>query len=432
MPSDHALSSWGAPVPANADCGELPLEVSVARFAGVSRSTSEAGFGELPALSRFAGVSRSTGEAGFGELPVEAWLAALASLPAVGPTRLRALLAAGGPDDVWAGLRGPPSADLIRVAGRRDLYETWRQAAAAMDVAGLWHRHREYGVGVAALGTPGYPPALSNDSEPPAVVFHKGNPEVISGPRVAVVGTRRCTRYGSDVAFELGRDLAAAGVGVVSGLALGIDAAAHAGALEAGTTPPIAVVGNGLDRVYPQRNRALWRAVADKGVLLGEAPLGAPPEKWRFPARNRIIAALADVVVVVESHASGGSMHTVAEAAARNRAVLAVPGPVRSSASDGCLELLADGCAPCRDAGDVLLALGLSGAESVPVDSRVKPDTVGQQVLEALGWQPADVEQIRERTGLDIALVAGATEELRAAGWVAISGRWIERVSNPR
>ena len=367
-----------------------------------------------------------------GEMPVEAWLVALASLPAVGPARLRALLAIDRPAAVWASLHGPPSPELVRVAGKRSLYEQWHRTAAGLDVARLWYRHRKHGVGVAALGTPGYPSVLCDDLDPPAVVFHKGDPQVVHGPRVAIVGTRRCTRYGSDVAFELGRDLALAGVGVVSGLALGIDAAAHAGALEARAAPPIAVVGNGMDKVYPERNRALWRAVADQGVLLGEAPLGAPPERWRFPARNRIIAALADVVVVVESHASGGAMHTVTEAAARDRAVRAVPGPVRSSASDGCLELLADGCAPCRDADDVLLALGMSGAETAPLDSRPDPGKIGQQVLDALGWQPADAEQIKGRTGLTMVQVAGAVEELRVAGWVAVSGRWIERVGVSR
>ena len=366
------------------------------------------------------------------ELPVEAWLVALASLPAVGPARLRALLAIDSPAVVWASLQGSPAPDLARIAGKRALMEQWHRTAASLDVARLWSWHREHGVGVAALGTPGYPSALAHDVDPPSVVFHKGDPQVVHGPRVAIVGTRRCTRYGSDVAFELGRDLASAGVGVVSGLALGIDAAAHAGALDAKAAPPIAVVGNGMDKVYPERNRALWRAVADHGVLLGEAPLGAPPERWRFPARNRIIAALADVVVVVESHASGGAMHTVAEAAGRDRAVLAVPGPVRSSASDGCLELLADGCAPCRDADDVLLALGMSGAETPLLDARPDPGNIGQHVLDALGWQPADAEQIRCRTGLTMVEVAGAVEELRAAGWVAVSGRWIERVGLSR
>ena len=165
---------------------------------------------------------------------------------------------------------------------------------------------------------------------------------------------------------ELGRDLGRAGVRVVSGLALGIDAAAHHGALDAeadGGAPPIGVVGSGLDVTYPRAHGALWTAVAAAGVLVGEAPLGAAPEPWRFPARNRIIAALGSVVVVVESHPRGGSRHTVDAAEARGRQVLAVPGSVRSPASRFTNELLADGCHPARDVTDVLVALGLERVE---------------------------------------------------------------------
>ena len=187
----------------------------------------------------------------------------------------------------------------------------WSAAATRIDVASVWQRHVDAGVGVAALGSAAYPAPLVDDIEPPGVLFMRGDPAAISGPRVAIVGTRDATRYGLDLAYELGRELAAAGVAIVSGLAVGIDGAAHAGALAADTTPPIAVVGSGLDVVYPRRNAALWREVERRGVLLGEAPLGAPPERWRFPARNRMIAAIADVVVVVESRDAGGSMHTV-------------------------------------------------------------------------------------------------------------------------
>src|SRR5204862_1786721 len=145
----------------------------------------------------------------------------------------------------------------------------------------------------------------------------------------------------------------AAGVAVISGLALGIDGAAHAGALEADIAPPIAVVGSGLDVIYPWRHRALWGAVEKQGVVLGEAPLGAAPEPWRFPARNRIVAALADVVIVVESRETGGSMHTVAEALRRDRPVFAAPGPVRSPTSTGTNRLLRDGAQVVCDATDV-------------------------------------------------------------------------------
>ncbi|MCY4164066.1 MAG: DNA-processing protein DprA [bacterium] len=364
-----------------------------------------------------------------GELPLEAWLVALAVLPAVGPARLRALLDIAEPEAVWERLQVNSDKELVAVAGSYQLFESWRRCVREVDVALLWSLHRSQDIGVAALGTPSYPQVLAADIEPPVVLFHQGDLSAIAGPCVAIVGTRRCTRYGSEVAFDLGRDLAKAGVGVVSGLALGIDAAAHAGALEAAAKPPIGVVGSGLDQVYPERNRSLWRAVAEAGVLLGEAPLGAAPERWRFPARNRIIAALVDVVVVVESHAKGGSMHTVTEALKRDKYVMAVPGPVRSSASNGCIELLADGGAPCRDAGDVLLALGVSLPETPKLDYRPQPNTIGQQVLDALGWQPADAEQIQARSGLVMTQVACAIEELRAAGWVAVSGRWIEQVA---
>ena len=178
-------------------------------------------------------------------------------------------------------------------------------------------------------------------------------------PRVAIVGTRRCTRYGFDLARELGADLAAAGVQVVSGLALGIDGAAHRGALDAaGGAPPIGVVASGLDVVYPRAPPAAVGGGRHRGSLLSECPLGTAPEAWRFPARNRIIAALADAVVVVESAGAGGSMYTVEEALARDRPVLAVPGSVRSAASAGTNRLLAEGAGVARDADDVLAAIG--------------------------------------------------------------------------
>jgi DNA processing protein len=249
---------------------------------------------------------------------------------------------------------------------------------------------------------------------------------------VAVVGTRRCTRYGREVAAELGEGLAAAGVAVVSGLALGIDAAAHVGALRGGA-PPIAVVGCGLDVVYPRANRGLWQQVAATGVVLGEWPLGVAPVAWRFPARNRLIAALADVVVVVESHDRGGSLSTVAEAARRDRPVMAVPGPVRSPASAGANRLLADGCAPVCGLDDVLVALGLSPGRRRPArERRPAPDADGAVVLDALGWQAASLEQLAVRTGLRIGALVVALERLRVLGWIDARDGWFERIGRER
>jgi DNA processing protein len=252
---------------------------------------------------------------------------------------------------------------------------------------------------------------------------------------VAIVGSRRCTRYGRDVAFDMGRDLAAVGVRVVSGLAVGIDGAAHLGALAAGdgAAPPVAVVGSGLDVVYPRAHARLWGQVAEAGVLLSEAPLGARPEQWRFPARNRILAALAHVVVVVESRAAGGSRHTVDHAEARGVTVMVVPGPVRSASSAFTNELLHAGRGPARDATDVLVEMSLQGhLVRIPKDGpggSAEPEGPHQAaVLAAVGWEAASLDQLVARTGLGPAQVSVALARLEVGGWVVGGGGWWEQV----
>ena len=367
--------------------------------------------------------------------PAEAYVLALASLPSMGPRRLGALLARHAPADAWAlvlGGRAGGDRAVAEVLGARagPVADGWRRAAHAVDVAELWGRHTSAGHLVLWRGDDRFPPALADDREPPALLFAAGSLGALDGPRVAIVGTRRCTRYGRDVAVELGRDLAAAGVRVVSGLALGIDGAAHEGALAARAAPPVAVVATGLDVVYPRRHRPLWDRVAAAGVVLTEAPLGTAPERWRFPARNRMIAALADVVVVVESHAAGGSLITVKEALERDRPVMAVPGPVRSPASAGTNRLLYDGLAPVCDAGDVLLELGLHaevatrGAGEQPA---IPPEAA--PILDALGWQPATLDSLVNRTGRTPADVALALSRLERNGLVTASGAWWERTA---
>ncbi len=362
---------------------------------------------------------------------------ALAGLPGMGPSRLAAVLGADDPVVAWqriVGLRGGPRSGVVQALGSAApaLVARWRAAARGVDLAATWRRTVEAGIGVAVLGSATYPPALVGDIEPPAVVFFAGEPAVIAGPRVAIVGTRRCSTTGAGVAFELGRDLAEAGVVVVSGLASGIDGAAHRGALAAGGAPPVGVVGTGLDVVYPAGQIELWSAVAAAGVLLGEAPPGAGPERWRFPARNRIIAALADVVVVVESHRRGGSLHTVDEADRRGCDVMAVPGSVRNPAAAGTNALLAEGRAPVCEVDDVLVALGLTtGRRARPGDRRVPPSPSDQAVLDALGWQPATLDQLVLRTGLDLTELAPALDRLGAARWLTQSGGWYEQVALP-
>ncbi len=259
------------------------------------------------------------------------------------------------------------------------------------------------------------------------MLFQRGDGAALDGPRVAIVGTRDCTRYGRDLAFELGRDLAVEGVRVVSGLALGIDSAAHAGALEADAAPPVGVVGSGLDVVYPRRNASLWRAVGERGVLLTEHPLGRPPAAWHFPARNRIIAAIADVVVVVESHARGGALNTAEHAIDRSTEVMAVPGSVRSEASIGSNRLL-DVAHVCQGVDDIMTLLGLDGgARERGVARREPPSADDAAVLDALEWEPTSLETLVLRTGLALGQLSSALDRLERAGWIARRGSWSER-----
>lgn len=371
-----------------------------------------------------------------GGLPPVAWRIALAGLPGMGPVRLRALLGAWPADEAWdrvcAGGLERDRAVVEACRGlRTEVVATWAGAARAVDVAALWHRHAEAGITVVSPGGPAWPAALADDPEPPVALFLRGDPSALASPAVAIVGTRRCTPTGRVVARELGADLAAAGVAVLSGLALGIDGAAHAGALAAGCAPPVAVVGNGLDVAYPRSHAALADQVAAAGLVVSEYPLGTPPAAWRFPARNRILAGLAQVVVVVESPATGGSMHTVDAALERDRTVLAVPGSVRNPAAAGTNGLLAAGCAPARDAGDVLVALGLdTGGRAAAPSPATPPVSAGERmVLSALGWDATSLEQVADRLDLALGPVALHLAGLERAGIVARTGAWYTRLS---
>ncbi|MCU1452616.1 MAG: dprA, partial [Acidimicrobiales bacterium] len=288
-------------------------------------------------------------------------------------------------------------------------------------------------------GAPGYPARLARDPEPPAVLFLAGEPRLLDLQAVALVGTRNATRPGRDFAFQLGQGLVEAGVCVVSGLALGIDGAAHRGALagidrfdpgaSTGTLVglPIGVLGAGLDITYPRAHAELHAAVQSCGVLVSEVPLGVGPEPWRFPARNRIIAALADAVVVVESRAEGGSMITAEAAANRDVPVLAVPGDVRAPAAAGTNGLLADGAHPARDLDDVLVAIGRGGGHQRRRPGR-PADPGDAAVLDAIGWQPATFAHLVGQFGGDLGTVAVRVARLEAEGWIERSDGWLQRV----
>jgi DNA processing protein len=368
----------------------------------------------------------------------------MSGLERVGPITLRRLLELGRPDEVWrmivegrlpprvvASLPGPSAAQVAA-------WPAWARTHR-LDPAALWERCERFEVGAVSLGAPGYPGALMEDPEPPVVLFHRGDPDVLSAPRVAIVGTRRATGYGRRIAHDLGRELAAAGVCVVSGLAMGVDAAAHRGALAAigaGGAPPAAVVGGGLDAPGPPRNADLARTLVEHGVVLAEVPPTVPATPWRFPVRNRVLAGLAQAVVVVESAVRGGSMITVAQAQLRDVPVLAVPGPVDSEVSEGTNRLLEEGAGVCTGVQDVLAALGAdrpsAGASTdLPRDPRPRPSGDAARLLDELGWRPCTPDQLAARLGLGFAELAAAIGVLERDGWVLQRGGWVERVARP-
>jgi DNA processing protein len=365
-------------------------------------------------------------------LPSEAYAAALAGFPGMWPARLRALLQRHPPLDVWRAVVGeaPPNAGVAEVIRRTpDLPGRWRAHANRHPPDRVWNRCAHAGVAVHVLGGPGYPELLAADREAPAVLFSRGDLRVIDGRRVAVIGTRNATATGRDIARELGAGLAAAGVRVVSGLARGIDGWAHRGALSAHGAPPVGVVACGLDVVYPREHRALWSEVAIHGALLAEVPPGTSPEGFRFPLRNRILAALAELVVVVESRSAGGSLVTVDAAERRGIPVLAVPGSPRNRAAEGTNRLIVDGATPVLDVTDVLVALGLSSGRltRAPADDRLPPEGDDAAVLELFGDQPLDLERVLATSGLTLTESALALARLEGTGWLLRTGGWFER-----
>jgi DNA processing protein len=296
--------------------------------------------------------------------------------------------------------------------------ERWRAFERRFD-------EREYAQRLAAGGyrflprsSPDFPPLLRAIHDPPAGLFLRGvsESEILSRSAVGVVGARASSGYGASVARSLGRELAGAGLVVVSGLARGIDAEAHRGALEAkGAT--VAVLGCGIDRDYPAAHAELARRVAEAGLIVSEYAPGVEPAPWRFPARNRIVAGLCAATVVVEARERSGALITADLALEEGREVFAVPGEITSSLSAGTNALLKLGAAPLTSAADVFASFGI---ESEPVQEASSP------LLELL---PASADELVRKTGLGADEIARALVELELEGRVSMSEGVYRRAS---
>jgi DNA processing protein len=271
-------------------------------------------------------------------------------------------------------------------------------------------------------GRPGYPPLLAELHDPPARLYLRGgSAEILARPSVAIVGARSCSPYGSQVARELARELAGAGVVVVSGLARGVDGEAHRGALTAGGLT-VAVLGCGIDRDYPRAHADLARRVSESGLVVSEYPPGIEPSPWRFPARNRIVAGLAGATVVVEARRRSGALITADFALELGHDVFAVPGEITSGLSEGTNDLIRQGAIPLLAAADVLEAMGIEPEPPAPPAS-LSPEA--DAVWGVLQDQALTLDETARATGVGAAEVAVALTELELAGLVAQSdGRY--------
>ena len=279
-----------------------------------------------------------------------------------------------------------------------------------------------------ALGHDGYPPLLAAVYDPPARLYLRGRrPELLLGPCVAVVGARACSPYGAQVARSLGRELAAAGIVVVSGLARGVDGEAHRGALEAGGAT-VAVLGCGIDRDYPAAHAELSRRISATGLVVSEYAPGVEPAPWRFPARNRIVAGLAEATVVVEARERSGALITADLAMEEGREVFAVPGEITSRLSAGSNRLLRQGATPLTAAADVLEAFGIVPPEQAAPDV----SSAARDLLAALEHGPATSDELARSLGLEAGPLAAALAELELAGAVAESAGLYRVVTGAR
>lgn len=338
----------------------------------------------------------------------------------VGPVTFHQLLARYG--SASDALNALP--ELAARGGRKRAIRIATKAAAERETDAL----EKVGGRFLIWGDPEFPALLAAVDPAPPVIAVRGHPHILTEQALAMVGARNASASGTRLAGTLARDLGKAGFVIVSGLARGIDAAAHRAALDTGTA---AVLGGGLDIIYPEQNADIYEAIGDRGVLVSEMPLGTQPQARHFPRRNRLISGLARAVIVVEAALRSGSLITARFAAEQNREVLAVPGSPLDPRARGANGLIKQGAALIENADDVLMALELQSApqgtpmaepdtpdyRSVDGPPPAEPDDADRQrIVECLSVTPTEIDEIVRQTGLSVATVKIVVLELDLAG----------------
>jgi DNA processing protein len=347
------------------------------------------------------------------------WLQ-LTLTPGLGSATLRKLLSQFGlPEKVIAANR----ADLARYASAEALRALHSEAVAHAVARTLaWLEQPENAV--VTLADAAYPRLLLEIADPPAVLYCRGRTDLLNRSALAVVGSRNATAQGSSNAEQFARSFSNAGLTIVSGLAQGIDAAAHRGGLS-GPGSTIAVLGTGVDLIYPQANAALGAEIAAGGLLLSEFPLGTKALAHNFPRRNRLISGLAQGCLVVEAALASGSLITARAAAEQGREVFAVPGSIHSPLSKGCHALIKSGAKLAESAEDVLSELsafrrgGFASSSGASVSSASTASTE-EPLLACMGFDPADVDSLCTRAGLPAERVSAELLRLELAGRVTV------------
>ena len=344
----------------------------------------------------------------------QAWLA-LDLIPGLGGEGLRRLLARFGAPSAVLAQSVSNLSQTVAPAVARAIADG--PSAQRLDASLKWldveSNH------LLTLADDDYPAQLLEIADPPPVLYLKGRRELLRRPGLAVVGSRNATPSGLQNAEAFARNLSEAGFTIISGMALGIDAAAHRGGLSA-TGGSIAVVGTGLDLIYPARNKALAHELAEKGLIISEFSLGTPALAKNFPRRNRIISGLSRGVLVVEAALASGSLITARQAGEQGREVFAIPGSIHSPFSRGCHQLIKQGAKLVDEANDILIELHWGGAKPADRASDEQNETVeSDPVLTAMGFDPVSIDALLERLKLPTDQLVARVTELELDGAIA-------------